>query len=94
MPPPVDPDRFDAGLTPLERAELEHVLSSAIVGSPATVRRGLPDFLDRTGADELIIAAQIFDHAARLTSYEIVAETRQSAVGNRPSSVTVDNLSR
>ncbi len=58
---------------------------------PTTVERGLSDFLDRTGADELIIAAQIFDHAARLRSYEIVAETRQSVVGSRQSSVTVDS---
>ena len=82
VPPPVDPDRFDAELTPLERVELEHVLSSAIVGSPATVRRGLSDFIDRTAADELIIAAQIFDHAARLRSYDIVSE--DATVGSRP----------
>jgi len=74
--------------------ELQHVLGSAIVGSPHTVRRGLSDFLTRTNADELIIAAQIFDHAARLHSYEIVAQTRQSAVGNRESGVSVDSLSR
>ena len=78
VPPPVDPDRFEAELTRLERMELERVLSSAIVGSPATVERGLSEFLARTDADELIIAAQIFDHAARLRSYEIVAKTRQS----------------
>jgi alkanesulfonate monooxygenase SsuD/methylene tetrahydromethanopterin reductase-like flavin-dependent oxidoreductase (luciferase family) len=89
VPPPVDPDRFEAALTPLERVELQHVLGSAIVGSPDTVRRGLSDFLVRTEADELIIAAQIFDHASRLRSYEIVAETRQSTVSSRQSSVTV-----
>ena len=80
VPPPVDPDRFEAALTPLERAELQHVLGSAIVGSPDTVRRGLSDFLARTNADELIIAAQIFDHGSRLRSYKIVAQTRQSTV--------------
>ena len=48
VPPPVDPDRFEAALTPLERMELQHVLGSAIVGSPDTVRRGLSDFLTRT----------------------------------------------
>ena len=85
MPPPVDPDRFEAALTPLEHAELQQMLSSAIVGSPTTVERGLSDFLDRTGADELIIAAQIFEHGARLKSYEMVAQTRQSVVGSRES---------
>jgi luciferase family oxidoreductase group 1 len=94
VPPPVDPDRFEAALTPLERTELEHVLSSAIVGSAATVQRGLSEFLALTDADELIIAAQVFDHRARLRSYEIVAQTRQSAVGNRESGVAVNSLSR
>jgi luciferase family oxidoreductase group 1 len=94
VPPPVDPDRFEAALTPLERAELQQVLSSAIVGSPTTVERGLSDFLDRTGADELIIAAQIFAHGARLKSYQIVAQTRRSLVGSRQSSVTVPRPNR
>ena len=97
VPPPVDPDRFEAALTPLERIELQHVLGSAIVGSPDTVRRGLSDFLAHTNADELIIAAQIFDHAARLRSYDIVAQTRQSPFGEaqgdpeRVEGSTVDN---
>ena len=96
VPPPVDPDRFDAELTPLERVELQHTLASALVGSPATVRRGLADFRARTGADELIIAAQIFDHAARLRSYEIAAQLREelrqsleSSVGSLESQSTV-----
>jgi len=82
VPPPVDPDRFAAALIPQERVELDHVLSTAIVGGPATVASGLSEFLALTDADELIIAGQIFDHAARLRSYQIVAETRQSAVGS------------
>ena len=77
VPPPVDPDRFEAALTPLERMELQHVLGSAIVGSPDTVGHGLSDFLTRTQADELIIAAQVFDHSARLHSYEITAHLRE-----------------
>ena len=76
VPPPVDPDRFEAALTPLERMELQHVLGTAIVGSPDTVGRGLSDFLTRTEADEIIIAAQVFDHAARVHSYEITAHLR------------------
>ena len=38
------PDRFDAELTPIERAELEHVFSSALVGSPSTFQRGMTEF--------------------------------------------------
>ena len=44
---------------------------------PETVRRGLQQFIDTTGADELMITAQIYDHAARKRSYEIVAGLRE-----------------
>ncbi len=57
--------------TPIERAQLEPMLSMAIVGGPETVRRRLREFIATTGADEIIIASQLFDHAARLRSYEI-----------------------
>jgi luciferase family oxidoreductase group 1 len=74
LPPPVD--GFDEQLEPFERIQLEQVLSASVVGSPESVRRGLDQFISRTGADEVIIAAQIFDHAARLHSYEIAATVR------------------
>ena len=76
VPPPVDPDRFDGELTALERAELAHVFSAAIVGSPSTVQQGVNEFLAKTQADELIVSGQIYDHAARLRSFEIVSEIR------------------
>jgi luciferase family oxidoreductase group 1 len=94
VPPPVDPDRFAASLGPIEREQLDSVLSHAIVGGPETVARGLSEFLALTSADEIIIAGQIFDHAARLRSYKIVAETRQSLVGSLQSSVSVSRPSR
>ena len=53
---------------------LDHALSCSVVGSPETVRRGLAAFIAETGADEIMITAQIFDHAARLRSFEITAE--------------------
>lgn len=56
-----------------ERALLDSVLSCSAVGSPATVRQRMQDFIARTGADELMITCQMFDHAQRLQSYEIVA---------------------
>ncbi|MES2991410.1 MAG: LLM class flavin-dependent oxidoreductase [Pseudomonadota bacterium] len=59
---------------PQENALLDSVLSCAAVGSPDTVRRELRAFIERTGADELMITSQVFDHAARLRSYEITAE--------------------
>jgi luciferase family oxidoreductase group 1 len=74
LPPPID--AFDQQLEPFERLQLDQVLSVSVVGSADTVRRGLEEFISRTGADEVIIAAQIFDHAARLRSYEITARVR------------------
>ena len=72
LPPPVDD--IDAAITPMERANVDHALSCAVVGGPDVVRRGLQAFAARTGADELMVTAQIFDHAARLRSFEIAAE--------------------
>jgi luciferase family oxidoreductase group 1 len=61
---------------PQERALLEQVLSCAATGSRDTVKNGLKAFVAQTGADELMITSQIFDHTARLRSYEITAELR------------------
>jgi alkanesulfonate monooxygenase SsuD/methylene tetrahydromethanopterin reductase-like flavin-dependent oxidoreductase (luciferase family) len=44
-----------------------------MVGAPATVREGLQAFASQTAADELIVVSHIYDHAARLKSYEITA---------------------
>ncbi|MDR6937615.1 LLM class flavin-dependent oxidoreductase [Luteibacter sp. 3190] len=72
LPPPVN--TMDGVWTPMEKAQVDHALSCAVVGSPDTVREGLAAFIQRTGADELIITAQIYDHEARKRSYTIVAE--------------------
>ena len=71
LPPPAA--GFDEQLSPAEHAMIAQALSSSAVGSPETVRRGLDAFIARTGADELIVTSQIFDHAARLKSFEITA---------------------
>jgi luciferase family oxidoreductase group 1 len=60
---------------PQERAILDQVLSCASVGTPEVVRSDLLDFAARTGADELMITSQIFDHRARLRSFEIAAQS-------------------
>jgi luciferase family oxidoreductase group 1 len=60
------------------RDMLDDVLSCAAIGSPDTVRRLLQDFIEQTGADELIITSQIFDHNARLRSFEITAEIHKA----------------
>lgn len=80
--PPPDPT-FEQTMSAQERAMLEHLLSCSAVGSPATVRSGLTRFLDRTGADELMVVAQIYDHAARLRSFEIAAEAHAALTTTR-----------
>ncbi len=74
LPPPLPGYREKVG--PAEKALLDSVLSCAAIGSPDTVREGLKAFIERTGADELMIASAMFDHAARLRSYEIAAQVR------------------
>jgi len=72
VPPPVKD--FDSRLDSYARAIVDDALGCAIVGGPDTVRRGLDDFIRRTGANELMVTANIFDHAKRMRSFEIVAE--------------------
>jgi luciferase family oxidoreductase group 1 len=72
LPPPVE--NFDAALDPMARSILDDAQACAIVGAPDTVKRGLADFVRRTGANELMVTANIFDHAKRKRSFEIVAE--------------------
>ena len=72
LPPPVD--SMDRLWTAAERAGTERALSCSAVGTPAQVRAGLEAFLERTGADELVLTGQIFDHEARLRSFRLVAE--------------------
>nr|WP_294505738.1 LLM class flavin-dependent oxidoreductase [uncultured Rhodopila sp.] len=71
LPPPVD--GLDAGLDSFGRAMLNDALACSVVGGPDTVRDGLRAFVASTGADELMVTAQIFDHDARKRSYEILA---------------------
>jgi len=66
-------------LGPAERGMLDSVLSCSAIGSPATVAHQLNAFIERTGADELMITSQIFDHAARLRSYEITADIHRGS---------------
>jgi luciferase family oxidoreductase group 1 len=74
LPPPLEdyPNRVG----PQERALLNSVLSCSAIGAPDTVRASLKAFIERTGTNELMITSQIFDHAARLRSYDITADLR------------------
>jgi alkanesulfonate monooxygenase SsuD/methylene tetrahydromethanopterin reductase-like flavin-dependent oxidoreductase (luciferase family) len=62
----------------MEQAGVEHALRYAVIGSPETVRSKLEAFIALTNPDELMVTAQIFDHTARLRSFEILAELRES----------------
>jgi alkanesulfonate monooxygenase SsuD/methylene tetrahydromethanopterin reductase-like flavin-dependent oxidoreductase (luciferase family) len=72
LPPPIDEETrraFEPALSDM----LTQLLRYAVVGGPETVRQGIADFLRATGVDELMTTAMIFDHAARLRSFEILA---------------------
>ena len=60
--------------SPDEKAHASRMLACSFVGSPSTVRRELDAFVKATGADEVIVASAIYDHAARLRSYELLAQ--------------------
>jgi len=72
--PPIDD--IETYWTPAEKAQASAMLACSFVGSPGTVRDGLAGFVAETGADELMVAAAIHDHAARLRSYELLAATQ------------------
>jgi luciferase family oxidoreductase group 1 len=74
VPPPVD----WVDPAQLQRFGVDNALSCSVVGSPETVRTGLESILAHTQADELILTAQIYDHAARLRSFEIGAQVRKA----------------
>src|SRR5262249_43933146 len=76
LQPPVKD--FESRLEPAAKMILANALSCSVVGSPETVRHELHAFIRRTGADEIVIASQIFEHSARLRSYEIVAQIHDS----------------
>jgi luciferase family oxidoreductase group 1 len=75
LPPPVDSMEplWSAG----ERAGVEHAFGEAVIGSRETVARGVAAFLDRTKVDELMVTSMVYDHAARLRSFEEIAEVRR-----------------
>ena len=80
LPPPLE--GYAARLGPQEKVILDQVPACTAIGPLGSVRTALEEFIARTQADELMITSQIFDHAARLRSYEITAQLMpQSSVG-------------
>jgi luciferase family oxidoreductase group 1 len=71
--PPPSAD-FDQQLQPHERAQLDEIFACSFSGTPDHVATALEDFAARTGADELMVAAHVYDHGARLESYRLLAD--------------------
>ncbi len=76
LPPPLE--SAEGHFNEIELAGIGHALRYSFVGSPETVRRGLEGFVEQTRADELMLTAQIFDHAARLRSFRLAAGVRDA----------------
>ncbi|WP_334162736.1 LLM class flavin-dependent oxidoreductase [Phenylobacterium sp.] len=77
LPPPVDDIEARFAKVGVDSTQMG-ALAKAVVGSPETVRAGLDDFVRRHRPDEIIVTAQIYDHAARVRSFEITAEARDA----------------
>tara|TARA_R110002072_G_scaffold156624_2_gene307148 strand:+ start:1567 stop:2538 length:972 start_codon:yes stop_codon:yes gene_type:complete len=69
--PPIDD--IDSYWSPAEKAHVSQMMSCSIHGGPETVRAGIGTLVERTGADELIVVSDVYEHAARLRSFEILA---------------------
>jgi len=81
MLPPVED--IDSYWSSVEKEQVAGFLSCSFVGSPDTVRTALGRFIQNTGADELMVASAIFDHGARLRSYELLANLSESTSRKR-----------
>jgi luciferase family oxidoreductase group 1 len=81
LPPPLE--TMEGHWSPQERLMVEHSLMYSVVGNPDTVRRGIAEFIHATQVDELMITAQIYDHAARVRSFEITMEQREKLASDK-----------
>jgi luciferase family oxidoreductase group 1 len=69
--PPIDD--IESYWTPMEKAQAMRMLARSIIGSPNTVRAGVEALVKETGADELIVVSDVYEHSARLRSFELIA---------------------
>ena len=77
LQPPIDD--IETYWSPMEKLQASSMLACSFVGSPQTIQRGLERFTEQTSADELMVASAIYDHSARLRSYEMLAGIFHSA---------------
>lgn len=85
IPPPIDD--IDSYWSPIEKASASQTLLCSVVGSPETVERRLLNFLDVTQPNEIIATAHIYDHGARLRSFELLAKIRARLTSAEPQQV-------
>jgi alkanesulfonate monooxygenase SsuD/methylene tetrahydromethanopterin reductase-like flavin-dependent oxidoreductase (luciferase family) len=71
LPPPVRD--FEKRIDPKRLALINNLFRHAVVGGPATIARGMADFIARYRPDEVIAVTQVFDPAARARSFEILS---------------------
>ena len=76
LAPPIP--TMDGYWSAAEEAQASAMLACSFVGSPETVQRGLEGFLAQTGADKLMVACAMYEHSARLRSYELLAQIRDA----------------
>lgn len=72
LPPPIDD--IEDFWSPTEKAQASSMLACSYYGSPQTIRPQLDALVEATGADELMVAAAIWDHKARVHSFELLAD--------------------
>lgn len=72
LPPPVDD--IESFWSPMEKSQSSSMLACSFHGSKATIKDELAPLIEATGADELMVAAAIWDHKARVRSFELLAE--------------------
>jgi len=71
LPPPVDD--IESFWSPMEKAQTSSMLACSFYGSTATIKAKLAPLIEATGADELMVAAAVWDHQARVRSFELLA---------------------
>ena len=72
LPPPIDD--IESFWSPAEKMHASSMLSCSFYGTPATIKDRLASLIEETNADELMVAAAIWDHRARVQSFQLLAE--------------------
>jgi alkanesulfonate monooxygenase SsuD/methylene tetrahydromethanopterin reductase-like flavin-dependent oxidoreductase (luciferase family) len=76
--PPIDD--IETYWSPTEKVQAMRMLARSIIGSPETVRSGIAALVAETGADELIVVSDVYEHPARLHSFELIARAVEASV--------------